>query len=198
MGCVHPIVLSLILETINSINLSPTEVFRFFRTKHCPHAMKPIINHSPIWSTNKKIRGSPPKSVSVAVVVGKKDQETKNQFSKLCHCLQYHVRAEVKEPHRTTRIAEELQQDRLQIHGENPWKGLRYVNTHCLFPQHLKSQKKLTKIPIFSLFGTASSLAFWWLSRMLPIWKGQPFPSNCASCIVWAALKISQLSRCCQ
>lgn len=93
-------------------------------------------------------RGSPPKSVSVALWLGKKTRRQKISFPNCV--IVYHVRAEVNEPHRTARIAEELQQDRLQIHGEDPWKGLRYVNTHCLFPRHLKPQKKLNKIPIFS------------------------------------------------
>lgn len=164
MGCVHHIILLLILETINSINPSPTEVFHFFRTKHCPHAMKPIINHSPIWSTNKKNyparqkngkhhqrkdyfysvrRGSPPKSVSVALL-GKKTRRQKISFPNCV--IVYHVRAEVNEPHRTARIAEELQQDRLQVHGENPWKGLRYVNTHCLF-HDISNHKKIEPNP---------------------------------------------------
>lgn len=113
--------------------------------------MKPIINHSPIWSTNKKTTPRNKKN-------GKHHQR-KNYFYSVraeVHPLQafpYHVRAEVKEPHRTARIAEELQQDRLQIHGEDPWKGLRYVNTHCLF-HDISNHKKVDQNP--------PSLPFWY------------------------------------
>ena len=179
MGCVHHIVDPLILETINSMNHSPTKVFHFLFAKKTVHMRwssqdsKPIINHSPIWSTNEKLphatkkwktppkkkklfysvrRGSPPKSVSVALLLGKKTRGKKISFPN--SVIVYHVRAEVNEPHRTARIAEELQQDRLQIHGENPWERSSICRQYSLFvPRHLKSQKSWPKSP---------SLAFWY------------------------------------